>query len=99
MNIKPISGGVKPSLIETLDNIAESYNANYMESVKALNQATLDHSPILINEFGNDRDYWQWEYGKIDMIRNIIRDYPEIDGASYRVIAETENETVSEAVQ
>ena len=86
MNIKPISAGVKPSLLETLDNIAESYNANYMESVKALNQATLDHSLVLINEFGNDRDYWQWEYGKIDMIRAIIRDYPE-------------NETVFEAVE
>ena len=98
MNIKPISGGVKPSLIETLDNIAESYNDNYIKTVEALNQARLDHSYVLIKEFEDDRDYWIWEYGKIDMIRNIIRDYPEIDGAAYRVIAETENETVSEAI-
>jgi len=100
MNNKPLSGGVKSSLIETLDNIAESYNANYEESVKAFNQAVYDRNDILTREFADDRDYWQWEFAKIVKIKQIIQDYPEVEGAAYpyRIIKVTENETVSEAI-
>lgn len=94
--LKPISEAVKQSLIETLENLGFSYNANYEESKKAFNQATYDRKPILIREFANECDYWQCEYAKINKIKRIIQDYPEVEEPAYKITAENENETIYE---
>jgi len=99
MTIKPISEAVKQGFIETLSNLEESYNANYEESVKAFNQAVYDRKDILIREFADERDYWQFEYAKINQIKRIIQDYPECACPAYLVTAETENETVFEVAE
>lgn len=99
MNIKPISGAVKQLLIEQLEQLEESYNANYKECKKAFNQAVFDRKPILIREFANECDYWQCEYAKINKIKRIIQDYPEVEEVeelAYKITAENENETIYE---
>lgn len=97
MNIKPISGAVKQLLIEQLEQLEESYNANYKECKKAFNQAVFDRKPILIREFANECDYWQCEYAKINKIKRIIKDFPEVEEPAYRVTEETADVTVYEA--
>jgi len=98
-NIKPISGAVKKLLVETLENLEVSYDANFKESKKAFNQAVFDRKDVLVREFADEVDYWTCEYAKINKIKRIIQEFPECEGPAYKykVTMETEEVTVYEA--
>jgi hypothetical protein len=79
MTINPISVAVKKLLIETLEKLEVSYDSNFKDAKKELEEAHFDKKEILIKNFEDDLTYWQLEYAKINKIKRIIQEVPELD--------------------
>lgn len=101
MNIKPVSVAVKKSLIETLESLEESYDANFKECKNEIDRLYKEfgNSPLVV-DCKDNRDYWRFEYAKINKIKRIIQKIPSCgDTPAYKVTEETADATVYEEIK
>lgn len=100
-NTKPVSVAVKVMLIETLHGLEQVYNANFEEYQKAIKEelAKPEINRMIVREYESERDYWRFEYAKINQIKRLIKDLPEVNGFAYKITEETAEATVYEVEQ